>query len=209
MLLILIVVFVDETVELSRIYGAYRDSPSPAPLAAQHLNDVPQLQSTPNHDVLNTSEIAGKTPASIDTSATDNVSAFPYRLLSNPWPAHTRSRWGLQSLHQTVLMQHFVQVLASWFDIFDPDRHFALHVPCRAANSSILRDAIFALSARHLSIFSESDPYLADVYHEQCIETLMKAINEPDITLDENMLCAMGILRLLEELEGEWRLLKI
>jgi len=113
------------------------------------------------------------------------------------------SRLGLQNPQQALLMQHFIQVLASWYDFFDPQQHFALHVPYRAAQCPILKEAIFAVSARHLSKLSTLDPFLADRYYEQCIEKLIPMFDDLEILMDGDLLCATVILRQLEEFNGK------
>ncbi|KAF2501308.1 hypothetical protein BU16DRAFT_613226 [Lophium mytilinum] len=98
-------------------------------------------------------------------------------------------------------MHHYVQELASWFDVLDPAQHFARVVPHRAAQCVPLQQAIFALSARHLSRISDMNPYISDQYFKRCIDVLMPVINETQAIIEEDILCAMVCLRLLEELD--------
>ncbi|KAK5208267.1 hypothetical protein LTR72_005885 [Exophiala xenobiotica] len=98
-------------------------------------------------------------------------------------------------------MQHFIQNLATWFDLFDPHRRFALEVPNRASICPTLQKAIFALAARHLSQLTDLDPLLANRYYQQCIEELIPRFEDLNAMLDEDLLCATVILRLLEELD--------
>lgn len=70
--------------------------------------------------------------------------------------------WPLESREEAKLMQHFVQNVAPCLDLTDPMRHFASVVPIRAQSSSLLRDAIFAASARHLSRTESMDPFISD-----------------------------------------------
>jgi hypothetical protein len=112
------------------------------------------------------------------------------------------SRWNLENPQQALLMQHFIQNLASWFDLFDPHVRFALQVPNRASICPTLQKAIFALAARHLSQLTDLDPLLANRYYQQCIEELIPRFEDLNAMLDEDLLCATVILRLLEELDG-------
>ncbi|OCL02702.1 hypothetical protein AOQ84DRAFT_348764 [Glonium stellatum] len=98
-------------------------------------------------------------------------------------------------------MRYFVENLASSFDLCDPDRHFALVVPQRAAVCPTLLNAILAASARHLSRVSDFDSYVADRYHQECLKHLIPMLNETTAIMDENLLAATVILRFLEEVE--------
>jgi hypothetical protein len=194
------VIFVDETIEISRQYGKTTEPSLSLQSASRRL--IPDDRSMHKAD-----ETSGVTDISTEKYAP--TSQFCLSLSTGPAPKYfnfcvptSSSKWGLENVQQASLMQHFVQVLANSFDIFDPERHFTVQVPCRAAKSPILRDAIFALAARHLSIFSKCDPYVADTYHDRCIEELLPVIDQSNTIMSEDLLCAIGILRFLEELEG-------
>jgi hypothetical protein len=75
-------------------------------------------------------------------------------------------------------------------------------VPQRARKCPTLYNAILALSARHLSQISDFDPYASNHYYEECLKTLIPALNDPDAALDDNLLVATVVLRLLEEFDG-------
>ncbi|KAF2808889.1 uncharacterized protein BDZ99DRAFT_389299, partial [Mytilinidion resinicola] len=109
--------------------------------------------------------------------------------------------WPLQDRHEAHLMRYFIDNLATSFDLCDPDRHFALVVPQRAAVCPTLLNAIFAASARHLSRVCEFDPYVADRYHQECLKHLIPMLNDTAAIMDENLLAATVILRFLEEVE--------
>ncbi|OCK75378.1 hypothetical protein K432DRAFT_429464 [Lepidopterella palustris CBS 459.81] len=109
--------------------------------------------------------------------------------------------WPLQDRHEAHLMRYFLENLAASFDLCDPDRHFALVVPQRAAVCPTLLNAIFAASARHLSRVSEFDPYVADRYHQECLKHLIPMLSDSAAIMDENLLAATVILRFLEEVE--------
>jgi hypothetical protein len=61
-----------------------------------------------------------------------------------------------------------------------------------------------ALSARHLSCTTTFDPYVSDQYYQACLETLIPALSNHAVTMDDDLLAATVILRLLEEFDGEW-----
>lgn len=111
--------------------------------------------------------------------------------------------WPLREREEAMLMRYFVENLSPCFDLCDPDRHFALVVPHRAAVCPVLLNAIFACSAKHLSRVSGFDPYISDRYHQECLKHLIPMLNDSAAVMDENLLAATVILRFLEEVQGE------
>jgi len=89
------------------------------------------------------------------------------------------------------------------FDCTDRQQHFALHIPYRARYCNTLFNALMALSARHLSCTTPFNPYVSDQYYQTCLETLIPALNNHGVTMDDDLLAATVILRLLEEFDGE------
>lgn len=125
------------------------------------------------------------------------------------------------SLREAVLMRYFVEVLAPWFDLCDPERHFALVVPHRARTCPPLLNAIFTASARHLTRLQKysrppgvqwNDHFLPDLntettirYHNECISNLIQLSMDPDQLHNENLLAAASILRWHEEVDAPFR----
>lgn len=101
-------------------------------------------------------------------------------------------------------MRFFVETASTCLDLCDPDRHFALVVPHRAAESPILLNAIFACAARYLSRISDFDPYVAEKYHQECLKHLIPMLSDSAAVMDENLLAATIILRFFEEVEGQY-----
>jgi hypothetical protein len=62
--------------------------------------------------------------------------------------------------------------------------------------------AILALSARHDAILAGDSDWEASAYHGQCLELLIAALDQAETNCDENMLIAVVILRIYEELEN-------
>lgn len=105
------------------------------------------------------------------------------------------------------------------FDHCDDRRHFQFVVPRRAAQCSALKNAVFALSSRHLSrlpqymtpdgVFyrGQSLPSLTHTtsveYMLQCIPELVKFPEIQDSRDQENIMAAAVILRQYEEIEEE------
>ncbi|KAJ5139463.1 transcriptional regulator family: Fungal Specific TF [Penicillium atrosanguineum] len=114
--------------------------------------------------------------------------------------AHTRQRlWPLRDPEEAALLKHFVDRISSFFDCTDRQQHFAVHIPFRARYCDTLFNAIMAMSARHLSRTATFDPYISDHYYQICLETLIPALNDHGAAMNDDLLAATVILRLLEE----------
>jgi len=87
--------------------------------------------------------------------------------------------------------------------VADVKRHFELEVPRRALYTPILRYAIFALSSRHLSRTLGDDETESLNYHSQALQLLISAVSTSEKVNDE-ILASAVILRLFEEMEGEF-----
>ena len=111
------------------------------------------------------------------------------------------SVWPLSSKEGAGLLRYFVERLARNFDLTDPGQHFRNLVPQRAATCPLLLNAIFALSARHLSRIGDYDPLVSNRYHQECLERVTPILNDPAALLDENLLASTIILRHVEEFE--------
>lgn len=111
------------------------------------------------------------------------------------------SVWPLSSKEEAGLLRHYVEHLARSFDLSDPLRHFRTVVPQRAATCPTLLNAIFAVSARHLSRVGQYDPLISNRYHQECLKHLIPMLDDSAAILDENLLASTIILRHLEELE--------
>ena len=89
------------------------------------------------------------------------------------------------------------------FDTCDTHQHFRLEVPIRAATSTTLLYAIFALSSRHLAITSDYDDFACDRYHQDCLASLIPTLSDPNAVMNDSLLAAIVLLRTLEELSGK------
>ncbi|KAJ5542714.1 transcriptional regulator family: Fungal Specific TF [Penicillium sp. DV-2018c] len=109
--------------------------------------------------------------------------------------------WPLRDPQEAGLLRHFVDEVAPFFDCTDSQRHFAIHIPFRARRCETLFNAILAMSARHLNRTRDFDPFVSDHYYQACLEKLIPALNDHGITMDDDLLAATVILRLLEEFD--------
>lgn len=137
----------------------------------------------------------------------------------------TPQTWPQVNVQEACLMRYFIDELACWFDLCDPERHFALIVPQRARECPALLNAIYTASSRHLCRLDQYkkqdsveylEKRLADLhietaveYHSRCIQHLVAASDDPEAVYDENLLAASIILRFYEEVDaplngGDW-----
>ncbi|CAG7945314.1 unnamed protein product [Penicillium nalgiovense] len=105
------------------------------------------------------------------------------------------------SLREASLIRYFIQKLAPWADVCDVHSHFSTEVPRRALENNMVLQAILALSARHDAILANDSDWEASAYHGQCLQLLIAALDQAETSCDENMLIAVVILRIYEELE--------
>jgi hypothetical protein len=64
---------------------------------------------------------------------------------------------------------------------------------------------MLAMAARHLDRTSSFDPFVSDHYYQACLEKLIPALDDHGVTMDDDLLAATVILRLLEEFDGtQW-----
>ncbi|KAH8667779.1 hypothetical protein BGZ61DRAFT_118194 [Ilyonectria robusta] len=126
-----------------------------------------------------------------------------YAVFVTPSPFMTLERfWPLNDSIEPLLLQHFTNEVAWFFDFCDRERHFAVEVPHRARSCPPLLDAIFAISSRHLSrIRKHVDPYLADRYYQRCLESLIPELGCVGSHCVDDLLAATVVLRLLEEFD--------
>ncbi|KAK9857383.1 hypothetical protein MYU51_020767 [Penicillium brevicompactum] len=117
-----------------------------------------------------------------------------------PEQQHER-RWPLRDPEEARLLQHFVNNVAPFFDCTDRQQHFAIHIPHRARRCETLFNAIMAMSARHLNRTTQFDPFVSDHYYQACLEKLIPALDNHGVTMDDDLLAATVILRLLEEFD--------
>ena len=141
-----------------------------------------------------------------------SISSLPHPQLFKTVP-----RSSDPTLLQAVLLRYFIDNLARWFDLCDPEKHFELVVPQRARQCPPLMNAILTASARHLTRAPEDfqifmAPRLVELngetavgFHNEAIHDLMKLAADPDQVQNENLLAAAIILRFHEEIDAPLR----
>ncbi|KAH8812393.1 hypothetical protein F5884DRAFT_750703 [Xylogone sp. PMI_703] len=165
------------------------------------------------------SDIHGFTPQGVISSPLDSENA---RSSSGPGAL---GYWPRANLQEACLTRYFIDNLACWFDLCDPERNFSLTVPQRARQCPALLNAMYTASARHLCRLEQyrkgnEVEYLgkrlpnlkietAVEDHSRCIECLMEMSNNEEAVYDENLLAASILLRFYDEVdeplgEGNW-----
>ncbi|RDL31905.1 uncharacterized protein BP5553_09307 [Venustampulla echinocandica] len=185
---------------------SFRGSPTPSP--AVHDSESP----LPNLDVLNPSRyniphpIPGFCLPNNNSSGHNAGNALSSSIgqptHNDPTDIKSGSHclWPLSDDSEVKLMRYFVNHLSIWFDYCDPQRHFLNEVVRSASTNSTLLNAILAVSAKHMSLNGEFDRYASDKYQRKCLQKLIPALNDHTFLLDETLLAATVILRLLDEM---------
>ncbi|KAJ5618362.1 hypothetical protein N7528_007005 [Penicillium herquei] len=127
----------------------------------------------------------------------------PQRISTSDSPYSSQSDQGSTLSHREAsLMRCFIQKIAPWADICDPQSHFSTIVPQRALQIPMVLKAVMALAARHDAILTANSDWEASSYHGQCLELLIPVLDQPENTYNENLLITVVILRICEELEN-------
>ncbi|KAK7435323.1 hypothetical protein Landi51_13086 [Colletotrichum acutatum] len=136
-----------------------------------------------------------------------------------------------EGIQEACLLRYFVEELSQWvtchtvtrFDLCDEERYFQLVVVRRARSCQPLRDAIFAVAARHLcrhpkfrsesggggvivyqrQLLPDLTPQSAFEYMLRCIPALHEVSSTQDEEYRENLAAAALILRQFEEMDPE------
>ncbi|KAJ5933259.1 hypothetical protein N7516_007748 [Penicillium verrucosum] len=201
--------FHDETPEIASLYSTIQDSQSTftndssCRLAVERREelDIPSgllaQQPYPGNEVDEANALA-----QFPVSTTESVSSS----FSSPRSIQSiNSSKPLQPLseREAILLRNFVENMALWADITDPQRHFETEVSARALKEPVLRYAIFAFSSRHLNRQDNSDVTEALQYHNLCLQLLIPALSGAREHITEDILAAVAILRQHEEMDGE------
>ncbi|CAG8191961.1 unnamed protein product [Penicillium olsonii] len=160
-------------------------TPAPLPLSSLLLDETPEQYPEIYHGEANSRVVEHR--SQITTSS-------PFTTFSEDD--------AVLSLREASLMRYFIQRLAPWADICDIHCNFSTEVPRRALENPMVLKAILALSSRHDAILANDSDLEASAYHGECLEMLIAALNEAETNCDENMLIAVVILRIYEELEN-------
>ncbi|ATY58562.1 hypothetical protein A9K55_003087 [Cordyceps militaris] len=125
----------------------------------------------------------------------------------------------LQEAQEACLLRYFIDEISQWFDLCDENRHFQLVVPLKARKHAHLLNAIFAVSARHLSrlpqyktphgilyqgqLLTKLGNHDAVEYMLKCIPAFRRFHENEDDDFRESIIATAVILRQLEEIDEE------
>ncbi|KAJ3494808.1 hypothetical protein NLG97_g3835 [Lecanicillium saksenae] len=125
---------------------------------------------------------------------------------SGPADLDLRPTTALQNEAISTLFFHYMQGPATWYDLCDPQRHFAEIIPQLALQNELLFSAIIALSAVQRSRTSaKSLREVPGFYHERCVRLLIQLRDGDESLRDGTALSAACLLRSYEILNGNHR----
>ncbi|KAL3442422.1 hypothetical protein BJX65DRAFT_321538 [Aspergillus insuetus] len=205
--------------------------------AVQYVDETPKYtKDTPSNDRPTTRGTASPHTPDSRPSPSQPPPALPSTIsptsIGLPTSPHSRQPSTLQthrlpwprfSPRDACLLRYFVEELARWFDLTDPEHHFECVVPQRCRTCPALLDALLAASARHFSTLppgrrshilegygllptQDREMHITEetviYYHNRSITQLRNLANEPEAIMDENLLAAVVALRFFEELDS-------
>ncbi|OJD29996.1 zn 2cys6 transcription factor [Diplodia corticola] len=178
------------TTTIAAIPAATDHSPAP-PLDAVNIG-------SPYSPFGNRSDVppSSATPGGGDASTVGSGASYWKSSLYQP-----STEWPLRSEDEARLFHHFVKHLGAWVDCCDEKFHFSTEVPLRALNYPVIANAILALASRHLARVSGVEDFRSAEYMSECLRILIPVLDDPLGALDENLLAAIVILRLYEEMD--------
>ena len=111
----------------------------------------------------------------------------------------------LQSNDVAHCFEHYLRVLAPWYDLNDLDNSFRGLVGKLALHSSLLLSAIVAFAAIHQSKTGQAGiRLLAERYHARCLHLLIGLGAYDVVITDGTALAATCLLRSYEILAGKY-----
>ncbi|KIX03553.1 uncharacterized protein Z518_07106 [Rhinocladiella mackenziei CBS 650.93] len=185
--------FVDETPSLR----SHRSTADDARLGASQSNFPDQVHAiSPPKNAEISPEITET------TSVTEGPPpAQPPEIPDGGLPRRNHSCSPFATREGAELMRYFIDHCSCFFDFSDIHRHFTYDVPLRARGNAMLANAMLALAARHRSRTRNCDPYIADRYYHDCLQSLIPRLGDSTAARDDELLAAIVILRLLEEMD--------
>ncbi|OQE00483.1 hypothetical protein PENVUL_c051G05946 [Penicillium vulpinum] len=204
--------FHDETPEIASLYSTIKpDQPAftndpgfRSPVGPSEKLDSPSGLLAQQPYAANRASEADLWPR-LPAPTTENVSPSVISL-SSPRSIESRTSYKPSqplSEREAILLRNFVENMALWADITDPQRHFETEVSVRALKEPVLRYAIFAFSSHHLDRQNTSDVTEALQYHNCCVQLLITALSGSRENIAEDILAAVAILRQHEEMDRE------
>lgn len=88
-------------------------------------------------------------------------------------------------------------------DVCDAKNSFSSLVPQRAGHFPVLLYAILAHASLHRDRLRGRDEDASSVYQNRCLQIMIPLLDNGGVSLDENFLAAVVILRSCEEMSGK------
>lgn len=178
-----------DCVSYSPFYDAETGLSGDGPLQNVHYQDTGITAISRNSSRVYS--VLSNPPSAGHLSATSPDAAFP--LPTTP----------LLVPHEAKLMQHFIEHLAPSIDICNQDQAFGRLVPRMAFLSPVLLTSIFAAAAKHTSKTGEPTNPTAEQYFQECLDHLIPMLNDPEAVVEDYLLAAVVILRVMEEMDSK------
>ncbi|KAK5055259.1 hypothetical protein LTR84_013009 [Exophiala bonariae] len=111
--------------------------------------------------------------------------------------------WPFQTNREAKLFYHYINHISPWIDVLDSSRHFGVEIPRRAAYHPLISNAIYAISALHLSLIEGTEDLESPRYVDESLQYLKQILEDPSGHSDENLLAGVIILRSHEEMSDK------
>lgn len=121
----------------------------------------------------------------------------PQQLLTRQSRAFSHAPISL-TREEASMVHHYSEYLGRWLDCTDATRQFTLGIPLKVKSCHVLLNAVQSFAACH-----RGDVAAAGITYQQCIALLIERLNEDSASHDETLLCAIVILRFVEQLNGK------
>ena len=116
-----------------------------------------------------------------------------------PWTAPSPGSHFNLRYADAIYLQHFASQLGRWLDCTDAARQLSMKIPQLAQGEELLLRAVACFAARHLR-----QTHAAAEAHEQCVRLLIPRLAAVDVASDDAVLCSIVVLRVFEQLDGEY-----
>ncbi|KAJ5545259.1 hypothetical protein N7535_006357 [Penicillium sp. DV-2018c] len=140
-------------------------------------------------------------PSQNQPTLPDPVGFTPSNISSDNSPLGGTSDVSPPTPREAYLIRSYIQKIAAVADICEPRAYFSTELPRRALEEPMLLKALLALAARHDAILTNGDESEASIFHGECLQLLIVALNQPEEDYDDNLLATVVVLRFYEELE--------
>lgn len=110
------------------------------------------------------------------------------------------------SWHSSFLLGSELLTIGRQFDYCDPSMHFRSYIRSMIPHDAAILYAVLAISTKHRELMTGLKGIEdADEYERKCLEVLIPSLNDTDRALQDAALASALLLRLFEEMSGEWR----